>query len=298
MKSLYPSVGLNTLCRLFGLSRQAYYAFIKRAMNKDLHDVHIVEMVKSVRRVHPRMGARKIYQLIKPELEQHNIRLGRDKLFCLLSENQLLIRKRKRRVTTTNSYHHYYKYKNLIQGFTPYKSNQLWVSDITYVKTVDGFSFLFLITDAYSKKIVGYKLARTLEAVHAVGALEMAINNVSNREGLIHHSDRGIQYCCNEYVKKCQDYHIQISMTERGNPTDNSIAERVNGILKNEYIHELKPCDYKTLVKHVDVTIYKYNQLRPHMSCDMLTPNAAHVKTGHIKKRWKNYYAINRQEQQ
>ena len=167
-------------------------------MSQTLYDVHILEMVKSIGRVHPRIGTRKIYELIRPELEQQNIRLGRDKLFSLLSANQLLVRKRKRRATTTNSYHHYYKYKNLIQKLTPYKSNQLWVSDITYVKTTDGFSFLFLITDAYSRKIVGYKLAKSLEATHAVGALKMALKNAANPKGLIHHSDRGIQYCCHD----------------------------------------------------------------------------------------------------
>lgn len=290
MRSLYPSVGLQTLCGLFGLSRQAYYEFIKRSMHNKLRDEQVLLMIKSMRSVHPRMGTRKMYKVLKPEMELKGINIGRDRLFDLLSENQLLIRKRRRQVKTTNSYHHFRKYKNLIKDFTPYKSNQVWVSDITYVKTKEEFYYLFLITDAYSRKIVGYEVARDLGANHAINTLNKATKHQSNLEGLIHHSDRGVQYCSRNYVKVCQDYKIQLSMTEDGNPLDNAIAERINGILKQEYISASNPMDYISLKKCVDQAVYKYNQLRPHLSCDMITPNQAHLKTGVLKKRWKNYY--------
>lgn len=293
MRYLYPGVGLSTLCRLFGISRQAYYIFIKRSMRNKLRDEQILELVKTIRSVHPRMGVRKLHEIIKPDMQKFNIKIGRDALFDLLSDNQLLVRKRKRRIKTTNSYHRYHKYKNLIKDFTPYKSNQIWVSDLTYIRTEEGFSFLFLITDAYSKKIVGYHLSENMETSNAIKALQMALKNSEKINGLIHHSDRGVQYCSNEYVKLCQDYEIKLSMTEDGNPLDNPIAERVNGILKDEYLYEYHFIDHQDASTKVDSTIYKYNQLRPHLSCNMETPNQAHYKVGQLPKRWKNYYINN-----
>ncbi len=293
MRTLYPSVGLGKLCRLFGLSRQAYYEFIKRSMRNKLRDEQVLIMVKHLRATHPRMGTRKIYEVLQPEMHMQGIRMGRDQLFELLSDNQLLVRKRKRKVKTTNSYHHFYKYGNLIRDFKPYKRNQVWVSDITYVRTGPDYSYLFLITDAYSRKIVGYDLSRDLRARHAVTALKKAIEACNHTEGLIHHSDRGIQYCSHEYVKLCQDYGIRLSMTESGNPLDNAIAERVNGILKQEYISELNPSTYEDLKSKIEKVVYQYNQLRPHLSCNMMTPNKAHQCKGEMKRRWKNYYLNN-----
>ncbi len=295
MRSLYPSVGLTTLCRLFGVSRQAYYIFNKRSMRNKLRDEYILEIVKAIRRVHPRMGVRKLHEIMKPEMQRCKIKMGRDALFDLLSDNQLLIRKRRRKIKTTISYHRYRKHKNLIKDFTPYKNNQLWVSDLTYIRIGNGFSFLFLVTDAYSRKIVGYHLAKNMETFYAKKALQMALNSSTRIEGLIHHSDRGVQYCSHEYVKLCQDYGIRLSMTEDGNPLDNSIAERVNGILKEEYLYEYQFADHDEASSRIDSTVYKYNQLRPHLSCDMQTPNDAHSRTGYIPKRWKNYYVINQQ---
>ena len=194
---------------------------------------------------------------------------------------------------TTNSYHHYHKYKNLIRDFTPYKSNQIWVSDITYIRTEPDYSYLFLITDAYSRKIVGYDLSIDLRARHAVNALRRATKKGDHLKGLIHHSDRGVQYCSHQYVKLCQDYGIRLSMTESGNPLDNAIAERVNGILKQEYITAMHPTTYDNLKSNIDTIVYRYNQLRPHLSCDMMTPNEAHQCKGQLKRKWKNYYTNN-----
>ena len=185
-----------------------------------LFEDHIVyQMVLSIKKDHPRMGTRKIYHLIKPELQRSNIKMGRDALFDLMAANNLKVTKRKRRYITTNSNHVYRKYPNLIRDMEPDGPNQIWVSDITYIRSGNEFIYLFLITDAYSKKIIGCKLANTLDSMHAVNSLQDALKN--NRQpitGLIHHSDRGIQYCSKEYIKVLQENNIHISMTEEGRP--------------------------------------------------------------------------------
>jgi len=280
-------VGLERICRLFGLSRQAFYKYLK-ATQKMLFEDHIVyQMVLSIKKDHPRMGTRKIYHLIKPELQRSNIKMGRDALFDLMAANNLKVTKRKRRYITTNSNHVYRKYPNLIRDMEPDGPNQIWVSDITYIRSGNEFIYLFLITDAYSKKIIGCKLANTLDSMHAVNSLQDALKN--NRQpitGLIHHSDRGIQYCSKEYIKVLQENNIHISMTEKGDPLENAIAERVNGILKDEYLNQYQNLTTLQLEKSIE----KYNRKRPHLSCDMLTPELAHQASGKLKKRWKNYY--------
>ncbi len=290
MRTLCPSVGLGTLCRLFGISRQAYYESIKRSMRKELRNEQVLTMVRTLRLTHPRMGTRKIYNVLQAEMELQGILIGRDQLFELLADNQMLIRNTKRKVRTTLSNHPFYKYTNLIKDFIPYKRNQIWVSDITYIRVGQHYSYLFLITDAYSRKIVGYRLSKDLRSKHATKALSHAIGSKTDLEGLIHHSDRGIQYCSHEYVKLCQDYGIRLSMSEVGNPLENAIAERINGILKQEYLSKSKAQNYDSLKKSVDHAVYKYNTLRPHMSCNMKTPNQAHQCSGLLKKQWKNYY--------
>jgi len=253
-----------------------------------LFEDHIVyQMVLSIKKDHPRMGTRKIYHLIKPELQRSNIKMGRDALFDLMATNNLKVTKRKRRYITTNSNHVYRKYPNLIRDMEPDGPNQIWVSDITYIRSGNEFIYLFLITDAYSKKIIGCKLANTLDSMHAVNSLQDALK--TNRQpitGLIHHSDRGIQYCSKEYIKVLQENNIHISMTEKGDPLENAIAERVNGILKDEYLNQYQNLTTLQLEKSIE----KYNRKRPHLSCDMLTPELAHQASGKLKKRWKNYY--------
>ena len=253
------------------------------------HIVH--QMVLNIKKEHPRMGTRKIYHLIKPNMDRANIKMGRDALFDLMAANNLQVTKRKRRHITTNSNHVFRRYPNLVKNIEPDGPNQIWVSDITYIRTTTGeFLYLFLITDAYSKKVLGYKLARSLDSIHAVNALQDAIkNNRKPISGLIHHSDRGIQYCSKEYIKVLNDNQIAISMTEKGDPLENPIAERVNGILKDEYLNQ-----YQSLTSlQLNKAIEKYNQKRPHLSCDMLTPEVAHLTSGTLKRRWKNYYRKN-----
>lgn len=255
-----------------------------------IEDHIVLQLVWSIRKDHPRMGGRKIYYLIKKDLEQLNIKRGRDALFDLLASQQMLVQKRKRKHITTNSNHWYRKYPNLIIGLIPDGPNQIWVSDITYIRTNQEFLYLFLITDVYSKKILGYRLARTLDSIHAVNCLQDAIKNTSQPiSGLIHHSDRGIQYCCKEYTGLLKQNTILISMTENSDPRENPIAERVNGILKDEYLYE-EINNYNSLtIMQLAKAIEKYNNKRPHLSCDMLTPEIAHMKSGELKRKWKNY---------
>ena len=256
-----------------------------------IEDHIVLQMIASRRKDHPRMGVRKLYFMIKEEMASMNIKMGRDALFDLMASEHMLVQRRKRKHITTNSNHWYKKYPNLIRGIIPDGPNQIWVSDITYIKTPEEFLYLFLITDAYSKKILGYRLEKTLDSVHAVNSLQDAIKNGCQPiPGLIHHSDRGIQYCSKEYTEMLKNHGIAISMTENGDPLENAIAERINGILKDEYLN-----DEVSKQKHLDVdrltkAIDKYNKLRPHLSCDMLTPEVAHTSKGTLKRQWKNYY--------
>jgi transposase InsO family protein len=280
-------VGLDRICRLFGITRQAFYKYL-RATEKVLIKNHIAhQMVLKIKKEHPRMGTRKIYHLIKPEFAQSNIKMGRDALFDLVAANNLQVTKRKRRHITTNSNHVFKRYPNLIKGLEPDGPNQIWVSDITYIRSKKEFLYLFLITDMYSKKIMGYRLARSLDSSHAVNSLQDAIKNMCKPvTGLIHHSDRGIQYCSKDYIKLLDNHKIKISMTEKGDPLENPVAERVNGILKDEYLNQ-----YHILTKEIlDKSIEKYNMSRPHLSIELLTPEVAHKGAGKLNRKWKNYY--------
>ena len=245
-----------------------------------------------------RIGTRKLFGMMNAFLLQHNFQIGRDAMFDLLSERGLLVRKRKRSgCVTTFSKHRFKKYPNIIRDFVPNAPNQLWVSDITYIHLADGFAYLSLITDAYSRKIVGFYLSKDLSARGPLNALKIAIKTNHAITGLIHHSDRGVQYCCDAYVKILTDEKIKISMTENGDPLENAIAERVNGILKQELLEEVFP-DFITASNHVAIACSTYNHIRPHGSIDDLKPAEAHQMTGTINKRWKNYYQINKKRKE
>jgi len=275
---------------LFGYSRQAYYKQKRNQQQKNTQTEIVLEMVRLVRKNKPRYGTRKLYIEIKHQLIQAGIKLGRDSLFSLLRENGLLVRKRKNYTKTTNSHHWLKKYPNLIKELVPKCPNRQWVADITYLKTDKGFIYLYLLTDAYSRKIVGWHLSENLLAESAVNALKMALKEETFTPGLIHHSDRGIQYCSSQYVTILEGANIKISMTENSDPLENAIAERVNGILKDEWLYDMKINgieDGKVKVAHV---IQIYNTDRLHSSIDMLTPLQAHSLIGELKKHWKNYY--------
>jgi transposase InsO family protein len=294
MKSGFQHIGLARLCAWFGISRQAYYQNSWKAIDTTIEEELILQEVKQIRKNHRRMGTRKLQDKLQAFMHEHGIKIGRDGLFDLLSANHMLVRKRKRRVQTTNSYHWLRKYPNLIREFVPEAPNQLWVSDITYWKIKDKYVYISFITDAYSHKIVGYHLAETLEAVESIRALKMALSGLESVKyfQLIHHSDRGIQYCSKDYVKLLQGYEIQISMTENGDPLENAIAERVNGIIKEEYLYNYQVNTVKEARELLNVTVALYNTDRPHMSIGNFTPDQIHQSLNPIKteKLWKNYY--------
>lgn len=230
-------------------------------------------------------------------LAAHQFQIGRDALFDLLSEHGLLVTKRKRKGSvTTFSRHRFKKYPNIIKEFIPIAPNQLWVSDITYIHLKEGFAYLSLITDAYSHKIVGFYLSKNLSANGPLKALRMALISNPIITDLIHHSDRGVQYCCDDYVRLLNNNNIRISMTENGDPLENALAERVNGILKTELLEEVY-CDFKAAQQAVAVACSTYNHLRPHGSIDNLKPFEAHQKSGELLKRWKNYYQVNKRKE-
>ena len=295
MKINFSHIGLAKLCGWFGITRQAYYQNNWEGISTTLEEELVLQKVKSIRINHRRIGTRKLYEMMQPFLIEHSIKMGRDALFTVLSDNYLLIRKRKRRIKTTNSYHWLRKYPNLIREFVPTAPNQLWVSDITYWKINSGeHLYISFITDAYSHQIVGYQVAETLEAIESIQALQMALSTLKleSHLQLTHHSDRGLQYCSGAYVKLLQDNDIKISMTENGDPLENAVAERVNGIIKEEYLETYKIenlTDAKQLLKAV---VDLYNTERPHMSIGNLRPNDIHYSKTTIKteRLWKNYY--------
>lgn len=283
---------------LLGYSRQSYYQGIKFIQQKAYEADIVIDEVLRYRKHQKRLGTRKLLHEMQGFLEAHNFQIGRDAMFNLLAERGLLITKRKRRgCITTLSKHRFKKYPNIIKDFIPIAPNQLWVSDITYIHLSDDFAYLSLITDAYSHKIVGFYLSEDLSAKGPLKALKMALTGNTDCENLIHHSDRGVQYCCDEYVKLLQSNNFKISMTENGDPLENPLAERVNGILKSELLEEVF-VDFKIAQQAIAVACSTYNHLRPHGSIDNLKPVEAHQRTGELNKRWKNYYQINKQKKE
>lgn len=280
---------LNLLCGLLGRTRQAYYQHFREAERTSLGADLVVREVLKIREDQKRIGGRKLYYLLGDFIREHRLGIGRDAFFDLLREQDLLIRFRSRKKPrTTFSVFHLEKYPNLAKDFIPTAPNQLWVSDITYIRIGDGFAYLSLVTDAYSRKIVGWHLRGDLTARGPVRALKMALKNNPDRENLIHHSDRGMQYYSRDYMKLLKG--IRVSMSENSDPIENSIAERVNGILKQELL-ERRFASFSQALEAIGKAVNTYNNLRPHLSIDMLTPAEAHTRTGELKRRWKNYYA-------
>ena len=290
---------VNELCLLLGYSRQSYYQGIKYIHRRAYESDIIIDEVLRYRKHQKRIGTRKLLDEMQDFLASQCFKIGRDALFDLLAERGLLVTKRKRRgPITTFSKHRFKKYPNIIRDFIPTAPNQLWVSDITYIRLVGGFAYLSLITDAYSRKIVGFYLSKDLSAQGSLNALKMALANNPNRIGLIHHSDRGVQYCCDAYVNLLQDKknNIRISMTENGDPLENAIAERVNGILKTELLEEVFTT-FEMAQTDVAIACSTYNHLRPHGSIDNLKPAEAHLHCGKLKRRWKNYYQTKQEKE-
>lgn len=294
MKDNFQHIALAKLCGWFGVTRQAFYQNNWNDVATSFETELIIQQVQNIRNNHPKIGTRKLYEMLQLFIKEHHIKMGRDALFTILSSNNMLIRKRKRKMQTTQSYHRFRKYPNLIKDFIPTAINQLWVSDITYWKVNEKYNYISFITDAYSRKIVGYNVAETLEAIESVQALQMAFSasEAESHLQLTHHSDRGIQYCCNQYIKLLQDYKVNISMTEKGDPLENAIAERLNGIMKMEYLENYNVRTIKEAKALLKKVVGLYNNERPHMSIGNLTPNQMHQSNNSIKteKLWKNYY--------
>ena len=277
------------------MTRQAYYQHYWQKEETSFEQELVIKEVLRIRKTHKKMGCRKLLVKLEAFMFDHQNKMGRDALFDLLAANQLLIRRRNRRVSTTYSSHWLRKYPNLIREFVADGINQLWVSDITYWRFKDKFLYISFITDVFSHKIVGYYLSESLEAESSIHALQMALDQLKQPvEGLIHHSDRGIQYCCKEYVKLLQDNSIAISMTENGDPLENALAERINGIIKGEYLDCYEVNSIQEANELLIQVVNLYNQERPHMSIGNKTPEEVHQTNQKTDRLWKNYYPKNR----
>ena len=264
---------VSSISSCFDLTRDAYYKFFKRIKKRDAVATKVLKLVKEERKDQPRVGSRKLHEALHTTFKFEGIKVGRDKLFDILREHEMLIRRKKSSCKTTNSYHRFHTYNNLVKDMKVTAPNQVWVSDITYIRTINGFCYLALITDMYSRKIVGYDLSDTLELTGCLGAFKRAQKAARPAAGLVHHSDRGIQYCSNQYVEELNKYGIKISMTEENHCYENAIAERVNGILKDEFY--LDQCFFST--EHARLAaenaIKIYNSKRLHLSLGYKTPN-------------------------
>lgn len=236
----------------------------------------MIQMVLDIRKDLPRVGGKKLYWMLKSEMEQLEGSMGRDKFFDLLRRKKLLIKRKKRYTRTTNSFHRFHKHRNLIKDITISGPNKVYASDITYMRIKGKFIYLALITDMYSRKIVGWNLSDSLAIEGAVKALKMALRQCPDPSDLIHHSDRGIQYCSHAYTGILKTYKTRISMTEENHCYENSLAERVNGILKDEFLLDQKFQTEKIAYKAVEQAIKNYNGLRPHLSLGNYTPDLVH----------------------
>jgi len=248
--------------------------------DEELTYMSIIETVMEIRSHDPGIGAYKLFIMLK-DIYPDKKMIGRTRFYGLLHKRHLMLLP-ERHKHTTNSNHRYHRYKNLIKGFVPTAPNQLWVADITYINTLDKACYLHHITDAFTHKIIGWVLSDTLCAVNTIKALDLAIEHsgCTDFSKLIHHSDRGVQYCCDAYVARLVSIHAKISMTETYKPTDNAIAERVNGIIKQEWLYRVKtPLDIEDARVKINNFIEFYNKRRPHMSNGMLTPEQMMIKS-------------------
>ncbi|WP_416233856.1 IS3 family transposase [Faecalibacter sp. LW9] len=275
-------ITVSCSCRLLGLSRQSFYAALKRHSIRESELLQVKKLVLEVRIKLPRIGTRKLYYILNEQLKELNIKMGRDALFDYLRRENLLITPKKQYTRTTFSKHWLRKHPNLYKEIEINKPEQVFVSDITYVKTKQAVCYLSLVTDAYSRKIMGYSVSENMNAENVSIALKMAIKNRINNEKLIHHSDRGLQYCSEYYQTILKQNQIIPSMTDGYDCYQNALAERINGILKQEFLIE-KTKDITELTKMVEQSVYLYNNTRPHLSLNMQTPEMRHKKSEEIK---------------
>ena len=264
---------LTTITHCFGLKRDAYYKYKARADKRLKLEQQIISIVKKRRKSLPREGVRKLTKSLDIDFNKANIKVGRDTLFNVLRKYQMLTLRKKTSARTTNSYHRFYKYNNIIKDVKVIRPNQVWVSDITYIRTIKGFCYLALITEVHSRKIVGYDISDSLELKGCVRALNKAIYQAKDINGLIHHSDRGIQYCSNVYTQILKKKKIDISMTEENLCYENAMAEHVNGILKDEFYLDQTFNNVAHAKRAAKNAINLYNEIRLHLSLYYKTPN-------------------------
>jgi transposase InsO family protein len=292
----YP---VEVLCKLFGVTKQAYYKHDENSvLRKAGQEAFVLQYIRGIRVKDHGMGGMKLWYMYRKEFGSNNP-VGRDRFEDIVSRYGLKVRARVRKPKTTDSTHGLPVYPNIIRDFIPVAPNQLWVCDITYItiwldKYTYVFCYLSLILDSYTEEIVGWSVGSTLEAAHPIEALRKALKRMGGQANinLIHHSDRGCQYASNEYVSILKQYGIRISMTESGDPKENAQAERINNTMKNELLKGVVFHSIEEVKVAVTVAVDFYNNERPHMSIDMMTPNEAAGYSGEIAKRWTSYRLI------
>lgn len=273
-------------CTLFGVDRQVYYRKITRRKTRQSSASKVVSLVLEIRQTMPRIGAKKLYFLLNNELK--GLKIGRDKFINILRANHLLIIPKRSYHITTNSHHRFRKHQNQILELQIQRPEQVWVSDITYIGKRENPCYLSLVTDAYSKKIVGFNVADNMNTESSMVALKNAVKNRKYTNlSLIHHSDRGLQYCANDYQKILNKSNIKCSMTQNSDPYENAVAERINGILKQEFAVDKFNAALPVMKFLVKNAIEIYNEKRPHYSNYMLTPNQMHQQNKIIMRTYK-----------
>jgi len=273
-------IGIKELCDYVGMSRQNYYAARRLRKRREVDEALIVELVKCERKMQPRMGGRKLLHLLRADLDEAGVSIGRDRFFEVLAENDLLVVRKPGRPQTTRSRHSLPVFRNLLAERELSAPNEAWVSDLTYIRTDEGFVYAALITDAYSRKIVGAHLGDSLEAEGCLASLEQALGDLPEGKHPIHHSDRGCQYCCHAYVERLQARDLPISMTEIMHCYENAVAERVNGILKQEYELDRTFRTKAQAKKAFEQAVWLYNHRRPHLKLDYRFPADVHQEAG------------------
>lgn len=263
------SQSLTKLCRLHQISRQSYYRHQRCQEQTTTAEVEFLTAIRTLRRRQPRVGGRKLHRM----LTANNARIGRDRLFAVLRKHHMLVHRRKQYTTTTNARHRFRVYSNEIHSLDITRSGQVYVSDQTYIRTRQGWSYLSLVTDVYSRKIVGHALTESLSAAGPLAAMEQALALTDDPASLIHHSDRGSQYCCHVYTNRLHAHGVTISMAAGGNPYENAVAERVNGILKDEFFLGEEFPSHDLAQKAVEEAISIYNTERLHTSLGYRTPD-------------------------
>jgi putative transposase len=270
-------VNVRSVCRELGMSRQNYYARRRHRQRRQVDEELMVQLVKEERQVQPQIGTRKLHHMLKEPLAQAGVEVGRDRMFEVLRQRDLLVKRRRaQHPRTTNSYHCLPVFRNLTRDLEVTRPNQVWVVDLTYIRTREGYLFLALITDKMSRKVVGYHCADTLEAVGCVKALEMALEGLPAGAKPIHHSDRGTQYCSHEYVERLTRRGLSISMTEMDHCAENALAERMNGILKSEYLLGVEFATKEQARRAVGQAVEVYNTRRPHTALRLRVPSQVH----------------------